>query len=210
MQQDVNLYGLDDMLGKKWYHKTTNDSFVLRDVMIDGEGNYVFVTSDGRQLNDKMLDNYIQSDQPLNLKDMNASKIYASSQSQYSDKKIYESNNTLSDDDILNMPFGSTTALPQSAPYQDYADTQSAPVNTDYMIIDKALKKAALPKIKFHYNWEDYPEAVINMLVDVMDINKDDILQYFVDKAFDKAFIEELKNEYKDFLNAKIICVSDK
>ena len=190
-----DIYNSGGMQGTTWYHPRTGAKFTIKDMAFDASGEVQVFTTDGRILNTSVMSEYIQSDKPLG----NISKVPPMQKIDLSglDEETPltpVSSESLLDRSLKEIPSTVTKAAPTLAPMQE-----------DELIISKALKKLVLPEVQNQYVWSQYPETEINMLVDIMDVDKEAIIDYIVKKTFENGFIEKVKDEYKKFVRSKIV-----
>lgn len=191
----IDIYNSGGMQGTTWYHPRTGAKFTIKDMAFDASGEVQVFTTDGRILSASVMSEYIQSDKPLG----SISKVPPMPKIDLSgldeETPLTPVNpEPMFDHSLKDIPSPVTKTTPTLAPIQE-----------DELIISKALKKLVLPEIQNQYVWSQYPETEINMLVDIMDIDKGAIIDYIVKKTFENGFIEKVKDEYKKFVRSKII-----
>ena len=201
-----DIYNSGGMQGTTWYHPRTGAKFTIKDMAFDASGEVQVFTTDGRILNASVMSEYIQSDKPLgniskvppmqkiDLSGLDEETPLTPADSQVPANSQWVTSESLLEHSLREIPSTVTKATPTLAPMQE-----------DELIISKALKKLVLPEIQNQYVWSQYPETEINMLVDIMDVDKEAIIDYIVKKTFENGFIENVKDEYKKFVRSKIV-----
>ena len=184
-----------------WYNPTTGDAFVVRDSFFE-DNQYVVTTTDGRYLKYSQLQNYIQSDMSINdLKKMKQQEnikksneippevqsIISSDDETYNDYMIPEDNN------IVNASLGNLNNRRVEMPNNISTKQHISNENINFTIIDKALSNTVKPKFEVNLNWDDYPKKEIELLKDVMNISKDEIIDWYLDNITIDEIIESIK-----------------
>lgn len=189
-----------------WYNPKTGDSFTVRDCYFE-DNQFMIVTTDGRSIAYNQMQNYIQSDKPIDVE--NKAKLRGSS-AEYIPDSIKDMIETYSDQinedaaldpDIRSMkPLyeGAPTPRPDVSQYIAQSNSKFAPSN-NYYIIDRALSKVALPKIKIDINWgaRKAPKEELCLLSNIMDVPVNDIVDWYISKFDLNALRDELHESIK-------------
>lgn len=167
-----------------WYNPKTGDSFTVRDSYFENN-QFMITTTDGRVLEYNQIQNYIQSDKPIETKNM--VKIQDSSVGYIPDsiKDMVEECNKY--DNYINQDIQSMK--PQYEGKRIYDDSVNEQPN-NYYIIDRALSKLTLPKIKVDVTWgtRKAPKEELMLLSNIMDIPVEDIVKWYISK-FDSSML---------------------
>jgi hypothetical protein len=210
MMQGVMFGGEGPIMQGTWYNPSTGDAFVVLDSYFE-DNQYIVKTTDGRFLKYNQIQNYVQTEMSVEeLKRIENEKKQR--ETKHNDvippevQNIIEGGNN-SDDPWADMMIPEdmnihTNAL--SKPLGNINDrhiastSSSAPVqktagNLNTAIIDKALSSTVLPKFKVSIEWEDYPSKQIELLEDVMNISKEEILDWYLDNIIVDDILDEVK-----------------
>lgn len=207
MMNGVMFGGEGPIMQGNWYNPRTHDIFTVRDSFFE-DNNYVVMTTDGRCLTYNQIQEYIQTDTPLDqLKEM--LKKEKAETEKHEDipaeiKNMIEDNNENSnpydsylipDDDIYGKSLGNINQKHLApAGQHTYSIKEDKPISINKTIIEKGLKNANGPKITITVDWNDYPESEISMLTNMMDIPHEEIAEWFCDNMDVSWVYEDIKN----------------
>lgn len=211
MMQGV-IFGNDGpVMQGTWYNPTTGDAFVVRDSFFE-DNQYIVAATDGRFLRYDQLQNYVQSDMSLDeLKRIKKEKENTVKISEIPNevKNILEGETSSDSWSDMMLPedmdiHTSALSKPLGNIYDDYNNDDEVvaltgqrvtvtPVNINTTIIDKALSNTVKPKFKVSIEWEDYPSKQIELLKDVMNISKEEILDWYLDNIIVDDILDEVK-----------------
>lgn len=192
-----------------WTNPKTGDSFTVQDSSFM-DNQYMVQTTDGRVLRYDQIQNYVQSqdgavpqssqpativhgaqpgDLPREVLDIIESPGDSTASESGSDSGI------LPDDAALLRGIGSGVPMdPRGIPGPGgftkpnlYIDQSNAP------IIEKALKKAEMPRIDYTIGWAKFPERELEFLKDTMEIDLDEIINFFIDKINVSNVVDTLR-----------------
>lgn len=197
-----------------WYNPTNGDAFTVRDSFFE-DNQYVVTTTDGRYLYYNQLQNYIQSDMPLEqLKKMKSNNSNKTEELPVEIKGLIATE----DDDLNDMLLPEDAALingsrslgnlndRHAAPAPEHQIklpvTQDVPSNINYSIIEKALKNASKPQIDVNIKWDNYPLKQIDMLTDVMEIPIDEIVTWYLDNIN----MYDIAEAVKESIRYRLLC----
>lgn len=194
-----DIFNGSDIIGKRWYSTKTNDSFVVKDVLMDESGNLSFFTTDNRTIDSSQLGNYIQSDTPIKdipkqqpKFDIDLSKIDP-------DAIV-----VTKDEDILNTLIDSNQSPWISPAITIDPDAMATTRDEDTMIIEKALKKIEFPQVCCSFTWNEFPKKELSMLLEIMEIPMEKVLDYICKKAFTDKVISEITEQGKEYINCRV------
>ena len=188
MMNGMMFGGEGPVMQGTWYNPKTGDAFTVRDSFFE-DNQYVVTTTDGRYLNYNQIQNYVQSDMPLEqLKKQMKPQQPAKNEIPAELKDLIETEDTvesmMSPEDAALITGGRSLGnlndrhiAPASEHQIKLPVTQDVPSNINYSIIEKALKNASKPEIKVDVFWDVYSENQIDRLTDVDNINMYDIAE---------------------------------
>lgn len=194
-----DIFNGSDIVGKRWYSTKSNDSFVVKDVLMDESGNLSFFTTDNRTIDSSQLGNYIQSDTPINNIPKQQPKLDIDLSKLDTDTPITVVNE---DEDILNTPISSN-----QSPWVSPAiaiDKKEERIDEEIMIIEKALKKIEFPQVCCSFTWNEFPKKELSMLLEIMEIPMEKVLDYICKKAFTDKIISEITEQGKEYINCRV------
>jgi hypothetical protein len=194
-----DIFNGSDIVGKRWYSTKSNDSFVVKDVLMDESGNLSFFTTDNRTIDSSQLGNYIQSDTPINNIPKQQPKLDIDLSKLDSDTPI-----TMVDEDLyIREPLISSNQSPWTSP-SITIDKKEEKIDEDTMIIEKALKKIEFPQISCSFTWNEFPKKELSMLLEIMEIPMEKVLDYICKKAFTDKVISEITEQGKEYINCRV------
>lgn len=192
-----DIFNGSDIVGKRWYSTKSNDSFVVKDVLMDESGNLSFFTTDNRTIDSSQLGNYIQSDTPINNIPKQQPKLDIDLSKLDADTPITVVNE---DEDILNTPISSN----QSNSVNIFVNKKEEKIDEEIMIIEKALKKIEFPQVCCSFTWNEFPKKELSMLLEIMEIPMEKVLDYICKKAFTDKIISEITEQGKEYINCRV------
>lgn len=189
-----------------WVNPKTGDTFEVVDTYFE-DNKLLVKTADGRLLNYNQIQNYIQTNDPGTRK--NIVERAKSQASRPSDRSMLppEIANEIEGDsamDSLLIPDDNIYGILKNGAAT--SELNLTPVNTnvvdpgDFPIIDRALNSKSFPKITGCVDWKKFPDKEISMLIDVMNVSKDDIIQYY----FNHLSIEDIRKSIEQAIKSHI------
>lgn len=194
-----DIFNGSDIVGKRWYSTKSNDSFVVKDVLMDESGNLSFFTTDNRTIDSSQLANYIQSDVPINNIPKQQPRVDVDLTKLDTDTPITIVNE---DESILNTPICSNQSSWASSPI--IIDKKEEKIDEETMIIEKALKKIEFPQVCCSFTWNEFPKKELSMLLEIMEIPIEKVLDYICKKAFTDKVISEITEQGKEYINCRV------
>lgn len=173
-----------------WYNPQNGDSFTVRDTFF--ENNQLIVkTTDGRMLDYNFIQNYVKSDKPIQKIDKQPDIP-----KEVSDLLIKDDNSGMLEDDknLIRPNLGNISEQRNQVQQQD----------TDLAIIVKALSKRTKPVIDFNIKWNEYPENEVDMLMNLMEIDKDKIINYYTSNIDIQLIKNDIQKSLEKYINKKI------
>jgi hypothetical protein len=205
--QGIMFNGETPMMSGTWYNPKTKDQFTVRNTFF--ENNQLIVqTMDGRILEYNQLQHYIQSDGPIPTEEP-VQKSSNNSLPQEVASLIEGDDMMLPDEmDLISNPLGNLydkNAVVKSVP-EEVLNPPTL-VDDNYVnntIISKALEKHGAPKISVKLDKRGLPKDSIKVLMDVMDISKKEIVQWYMDSINLSQLYDELKETVEKALDEKL------
>lgn len=181
--------GEGPMMDGTWYNPNTGDSFTVADAFFQ-DNQYMVKTSDGRLLDYNFIQHYVKSDKP----------IPKQTQSKPTTQSLpAEVTNLIADDSMLSDDL----ALIQGKPSVTSLGNLYQPEDPEKQIIEKALTKRTIPNIISNIDWVDYPKKEIDMLVDIMEIDKSKIIDWYINKLDLNAIKVSVKEAIVNYMENK-------
>lgn len=185
----------------KWYNPYTGDSFEVYDCQFV-DNNIQVQTTDGRVLDYNTIQDYVQSDGPVpKMPAQPAPLPPIQSADQITDGLLPE------DMALIHAQ----PAAPAAAPSAEAKAT--AGLNTardpfedeDSKLIRRALDRAKKdPEISVGIKWSKYPAKQIEMLVDLMGVDTEKIVDYYINKINLETLRNTLACEICKFIDNKL------
>ena len=213
MMNGMMFGGEGPVMQGTWYNPKTGDAFTVRDSFFE-DNQYVVTTTDGRYLNYNQIQNYIQSDMPLEqLKKQMKPQQPAKNEIPAELKDLIETEDSvesmMSPEDAALITGGRSLGnlndrhiAPASEHQIKLPVTQDVPSNINYSIIEKALKNASKPEIDVNIKWDNYPLKQIDMLTDVMEIPIDEIVTWYLDNIN----MYDIAEAVKESIKCRLLC----
>lgn len=179
-----------------WVDPRTGDSFTVKDSFFE-DGQYIITTMDGRKLSYDIIQNYVQSDKPIDI---------PKSQQKPQQNLPAEVLSELADDstemlpDEMSMIKGSNLGNLYTQPVQ----IQDEPMSGNTLIINKALAKYPQPTILTNVKWKDFPKREMEMLIDIMDIDRSEIVKWYIDKMDINTVAESICMSIKEYIEKEL------
>ena len=204
MIQDPTIFTNDGpMMSGTWYNPTNGDSFTVADSFFQ-DNQYIVKTTDGRLLDYNFIQHYIKSDKPIPKQPTEQKK----------EKLPEEVANLLAnnDDDILeedlqlisNNNLGNLKDNQRNNPSQKTHTQPTTNVSTELVIVQKALSKTSEPLMNIDITWNNFPSKEIGLLTEVMDINVDDVISYYLSQIDMQGIYNNLATCLIEFIKNKL------
>lgn len=193
------------MMEGTWYNTRTGDSFTVRDSFFE-DNQFVITTTDGRYLKYEQIQDYIKSDKPIEMKKPEPKQealpveVAGLLEDANYDDMIMEDDLAM----IQGQPTNSLGNLNRPNPMlvEQPSGWQPAPaqVNTNYDIISKALSKRTLPDFQIGIDWLACPVKEMNMLIDLMDVQEQEIVDWYLSQVDVQTTTLMIKEVIRDYL----------
>ena len=204
MIQDPTIFTNDGpMMTGTWYNPTNGDSFTVADSFFQ-DNQYIVKTTDGRLLDYNFIQHYIKSDKPIPKQTVEQKK----------EKLPEEVANLLvnNDEDILeedlqlisNNNLGNLKDNQRNNPSQKTPIQSTSNVSTELVIVQKALSKTSEPLMNIDITWNNFPSKEIGLLTEVMDINVDDVISYYLSQIDMQGIYNNLATCLIEFIKNKL------
>ena len=204
MIQDPTRFTNDGpMMSGTWYNPTNGDSFTVADSFFQ-DNQYIVKTTDGRLLDYNFIQHYIKSDKPIPKQPTEQKK----------EKLPEEVANLLvnNDDDILeedlqlisNNNLGNLKDNQRNNPSQKTHTQPTTNISTELVIVQKALSKTSEPLMNIDITWNNFPSKEIGLLTEVMDINVDDVISYYLSQIDMQGIYNNLATCLIEFIKNKL------
>ena len=203
MIQDPTIFTNDGpMMTGTWYNPTNGDSFTVADSFFQ-DNQYIVKTTDGRLLDYNFIQHYIKSDKPIPKQPTEQKK-----------EKLPEevANLLVNNDDILeedlqlisNNNLGNLKDNQRNNPSQKTHTQPTTNVSTELVIVQKALSKTSEPLMNIDITWNNFPSKEIGLLTEVMDINVDDVISYYLSQIDMQGIYNNLATCLIEFIKNKL------
>lgn len=198
--------GETPVMSGTWYNPETGDSFTVADTFFQ-DNQYLVKTTDGRMLDYNIIQNYIKSDTPIPKPSEKPTK-----ESLPKEVSDILDNNSGQNEDIL--PDDLELIRPRSLGNLNDTHTKPQPVaqtgSPFDMIIERALSKKSQPLLSTVVNWEDFPKKEIELLINVLDIDVNDVIKWYISQI-DLSKIENIiANELTETIKYNLSVQIDK
>lgn len=174
------MFGADGpVMEGTWYNLSTGDQFTVRDTFFE-DNELIVQTMDGRMLKYSTIQNYVKTDKPIDTTQIKQQHQMNNLPPEVAG--ILETETPTGDYDALLAEDMSLIQGQSSLGniYKPQDDAIALPIDTNKVIIEKALAKCGLPDLNISTEWE-MPEKAIDMLINIMDIKVDDIVMWYLD-----------------------------
>ena len=176
------------MMEGTWYNTNTGDSFTVRNSFFE-DNQFIIQTTDGRVLGYDQIQDYIKSDKPINVSkpSQQATTLpqevtdLLENESEFSNYGILEDDMAMISGSSAPTSLGNLSSNNSNNLIQN-PETQ-ATHNSNYNIINKALTKRSFPDFQVGIVWDDCPIKEINMLMELMDVEESEIVDWYLSQC---------------------------
>ena len=179
-----------------WYNPVTGDSFTVMDSFFENN-QYVVKTTDNRVLGYEEIQNYVQSDKPIEMPKKTQAEQLPSAVLDI----LADDTDMFVDDDIYGLPPTTLGNLNQPATYN------IEPVRTESFnvgIIKKALDKGSRPEVTCDIAWENFPKKEIEMLNEIMEIDTREIVEWYASQLNTTEIAIAIHNSLVRYINEQL------
>lgn len=170
-----------------WYNPGTDDNFTVKDTFFE-DGQYKVLTTDGRLLGYEQIQYYVKVDKPIQKTKTNDSIP----SNILNEIENLDQNDLLLEDD-MKLINGSLGSIYKEYPTETHMDT-------DIVVLDKALNKNTLPDIQVSIKWKDFPKSEINMVSSLLDISMDKVVSWYINKIDISDIKSTLNNALENYI----------
>ena len=187
------------MMEGTWYNTRTGDSFTVRDSFFE-DNQFIVTTTDGRYLKYEQMQDYIKSDKPIEMK--KPEPKHEDLPAEVADLIGDNYDDMIMADDLAMIQGQSINSLGNLNKPNPIQVVQSVPVqaNTNYDILSKALSKRTLPDFQVGIDWLACPVKEMNMLIDLMDVQEQEIVDWYLSQVDVQTTTLMIKEVIKDYL----------
>lgn len=190
MNYDALMFqGESPIIDGTWYNPNTGDSFTVADAFFQ-DNQYLIKCRDGRMLDYNFIKDYIKSDKPIPKQTQQTPKQVHPKEVMDLIEPQNDINEGILADDLALIQGTSLGNLNNLSNSNTNTPTSQAPINVNESIITKALSKTNQPLLDIKVNWDDFPTKELDLLIDVMDIDVNDIIDWYTTKID----MDEVKN----------------
>lgn len=194
------------MMTGTWYNPATGDSFTVRDSFFENN-QYVVSTTDGRVLSYDVIQNYVQSDKPIEMpKKSQQDKLPDEVANLIADDTIFEveNNGLFVDTDIYGMNNPLTPSLGNINKPLPYYSVQEETPSFNVGIIKKALDKYTRPQVDCSIVWDNFPKKEIQMLNEIMEIDTKEIVEWYASQLDTTEIAIAIHNSIVSYINDQL------
>lgn len=172
------MFGMDgpNMEGS-WYNPKTGDSFTVRNSFFE-DNQYIVQTTDGRVLNFNQIQNYVQTDGPI---EVPKPTIVSPEALPAEVANLIDENYGDLEEEAMSLitpkPLGNLSQ-PTPAPVVEVSSR-----GVDSVVIERALNKCSLPNLQVGIEWDKFPATEVKFLTDMMDVSLDEVVDYYLNKV---------------------------
>lgn len=195
-----------------WVNPKTGDKFKAIDTFF--EDNQLLVkAADGRLIRYDKMQDYIKTDKP---DDVIAATKKTSSKTNNNTNALPpeileelerpgEEDLIIPDDNIYTQHTTPVLSLSKPAPTMGNIYDQGS---DDMGIIGRALKNKPAPTINCGISWSDFPKREVEMLIDVMGVNIDDVIKYYINNLNVSDIQKSIKQSVMDYIQGQLDTVT--
>lgn len=187
-----------------WYNPKTGDSFTVRNSFFQ-DNQYIVQTTDGRILDYNTLQSYIQSDRPIEMPTKTEDNLPAEV-ADLVDSNDFSYNILPEDLNMINgsKSLGNLSITNNTTPGDPIISIPYTQVDQNFAMIEKALAKKSMPDIQVSIDWKNFPQREMDMLIDIMDVNENEIIDWYVRQIDTNYLAECLKEVIKDHIHKQL------
>lgn len=194
-------FGIDGpMMSGKWYNPKTGDSFTVRETFFE-DNELIVQAMDGRVFKFDSIQDYIQSNGNEEFKQPDPKQKQLNNELPSEILDMIEDTSYI-DELITPMPYNQPQSFISQQPMNNPLDGLVKSTNTT--IIERALNNKKDPKITCDIKWKDMPLNEINTLIDMLGIEKEEIVEWYVNKLDINSIIERVKDDLKEYIKKSL------
>lgn len=194
-------FGIDGpMMSGKWYNPKTGDSFTVRETFFE-DNELIIQAMDGRVFKFDRIQDYIQSNSNEEFKQPEPKQEQSNNELPSEILDMIEDTSYI-DELITPIPYNQLQSFISQQPMNNPLDGLVKSTNTT--IIERVLNNKKDPKISCDIKWKDMPLNEINTLIDMLGIEKEEIVEWYVNKLDVNSIIEGMKNDLKEYIKKSL------
>lgn len=194
-------FGIDGpMMSGKWYNPKTGDSFTVRETFFE-DNELIIQAMDGRVFKFDRIQDYIQSNSNEEFKQPELKQKQLNNELPSEILDMIEDTSHI-DELITPMSYNQPQSFISQQPMNNPLDKPTKSTNTT--IIERALNNKKDPKISCDIKWKDMPLNEINTLIDMLGIEKEEIVEWYVNKLDVNSVIERMKDDLKEYIKKSL------
>lgn len=187
------------MMEGTWYNTRTGDSFTVRDSFFE-DNQFVVTTTDGRYLKYEQIQDYIKSDKPIEMKKSEPRREDLPGEVTGLLEDVNYDNMIMEDDLAMIQGQAPGVSLGNLNDNNSSKYAQGVTPRSNYDIISKALSKRTLPDFQVDIDWMYCPVKEMNMLIDLMDVQEQEIIDWYLSQVDIQTTTLMIKEVIKDYL----------
>lgn len=192
-------FGIDGpMMSGKWHNPKTGDSFTVRETFFE-DNELIIQAMDGRVFKFDRIQDYIQSNGNEEFKQPEPKPKQSNNDIPSEILDMIEDTSYI-DELITPMPYNQPQSFISQQP-MIYNPLDKPVKSTNTTIIERALGNKKEPKITCNIKWKDMPLNEINTLIDMLGIEKEEIVEWYVNKLDINSIFEGVKTDLKEYIN---------
>lgn len=194
-------FGIDGpMMSGKWYNPKTGDTFTVRETFFE-DNELIIQAMDGRVFKFDRIQDYIQSNGNEEFRQPEPKPKQSNNDIPSEILDMIEDTSYI-DDLITPMPYSHPQTFISQQPMNLPLDKPVKSTNTT--IIERALNNKKDPKVHCDIKWKDMPLNEINTLIDMLGIEKEEIVEWYVNKLDINSIMEGVKNDLKEYIEKSL------
>ena len=194
-------FGIDGpMMSGKWYNPKTGDTFTVRETFFE-DNELIIQAMDGRVFKFDRIQDYIQSNGNEEFRQPEPQPKQSNNDIPSEILDMIEDTSYI-DDLITPMPYSHPQTFISQQPMNLPLDKPVKSTNTT--IIERALNNKKDPKVHCDIKWKDMPLNEINTLIDMLGIEKEEIVEWYVNKLDINSIMEGVKNDLKEYIEKSL------
>ena len=195
-------FGIDGpMMSGKWYNPKTGDTFTVRETFFE-DNELIIQAMDGRVFKFDRIQDYIQSNGNEEFRQPEPQPKQSNNDIPSEILDMIEDTSYI-DELITPMPYSQPQTFISQQP-MIYTPSDKPVKSTNTTIIERALNNKKDPKIHCDIKWKDMPLNEINTLIDMLGIEKEEIVEWYVNKLDINSIVECVKNDLKEYIEKSL------
>lgn len=188
-----------------WYNPNTGHKFTVRDCFFQ-DNQFMVQTMDGQMLDYNTIQDYIQVNDANGNPTEPDPTVMASASTQTRNNLPPEVASIISDDYMtpedsnISVGLGNLNTDRSVNYYQVASSTIDESDSADYQMVDRVLRKHPLPEFEVQNVWK-CPTKQIDTLVNILGIEPDTIINYYLSKLDISEVYNKIKKDLNKFID---------